>query len=94
MNSINKVLACVAIPLLSFAAIVSPINVYGEFPDWQEGTDENWEQNYESDSPGSLPEPARRLPIQTVCVAILMLGTFAGCLVLESKFHKRQPDNA
>ena len=57
-----------------------------------QGVYENWEQNYESDAPGSIRETTQRLPLGTVVLAILMLGAFAGFLILEAK-NRREHSN-
>jgi hypothetical protein len=79
--------------LFSFAAATgSQGGDNGFFASDRQEVNENWEQNYESDAPGSIRETTQRLPLGTVGLAILMLGAFAGCLILEAK-HRKEHSN-
>jgi hypothetical protein len=82
----NKLRILLAALLFSFAVVPGLHGGdSGSFASDRQEVNENWEQNYESDAPGSIRETTQRLPLGTVGLAILMLGAFAGCLILEAK---------
>lgn len=91
----KRLVTALGAALLLFTLAPGPSEGYGNSStsDWEGGINENWEQNYESDFPGSIPEPAKRLPVGTVVVAVFMLGAFAGCLILEARRQRKRSNN-